>query len=121
MIFGDRPHREAREADKALSEHAADVAVFPLAIPLMAGPGAIATTLLLSNAAAGTPKLIIVIVTILLVCMLCMLCFRLSLLIARTLGRTGNAVLSRLLGILLAAYSVQFVLDGIAAVRTTSS
>ena len=121
MIFGDRPHREAREADKALSEHASDIAVFPLAIPLMAGPGAIATTLLLSNAAGATPRLIIVIVTILLVCLLCMLCFRLSSLIARTLGRTGNAVFSRLLGMLLAAYSVQFVLDGVAAVRTTSS
>jgi multiple antibiotic resistance protein len=120
MIFGDRPHREAREADKAVSDHVADVAVFPLAIPLMAGPGAIATTLLLSSAAAGTPKLIILIATILLVCLLCMLCFKLSALIGRTLGRTGNAVLSRLLGILLAAYSVQFVLDGIAAVKTTS-
>jgi multiple antibiotic resistance protein len=117
MIFGDRPYREAREADKALSEHAADIAVFPLAIPLMAGPGAIATTLLLSSAAGATPRLITVIVTILLVCLLCWLCFRLASLIAKTLGRTGNAVLSRLLGMLLAAYSVQFVLDGIAAVR----
>jgi multiple antibiotic resistance protein len=120
MIFGDRPHREAREADKALSEHASDIAVFPLAIPLMAGPGAIATTLLLSNATGAMPRLIIVIVTILLVCLLCMLCFRLAALIARTLGGTGNAVLSRLLGILLAAYSVQFVLDGIGAVRATN-
>jgi multiple antibiotic resistance protein len=121
MIFGDRPHREAREADKALSEHAADIAVFPLAIPLMAGPGAIATTLLLSSAAGATPRLIIVIVNILLVCLISVLCFRFSSLIARTLGKTGNAVFSRLLGILLAAYSVQFVLDGIAAVRTTSA
>jgi multiple antibiotic resistance protein len=121
MVFGDRPHREAREADKALSEHAADIAVFPLAIPLMAGPGAIATTLLLSSAAAGVPRMIIVIIIILLVCFICMFCFKLSSLIARTLGRTGNAVLSRLLGILLAAYSVQFMLDGIAVVRTTNA
>jgi multiple antibiotic resistance protein len=121
MVFGDRPHREAREADKALSEHAADIAVFPLAIPLIAGPGAIATTLLLSSAAAGVPRMIIVIIIILLVCFICMLCFKLSSLIARTLGRTGNAVLSRLLGILLAAYSVQFMLDGIAVVRTTNA
>ncbi|SDH64220.1 MULTISPECIES: MarC family protein [Bradyrhizobium] len=121
MVFGDRPHREAREADKALSEHAADIAVFPLAIPLMAGPGAIATTLLSSSAAAGVPRMIIVIIIILLVCFICMFCFKLSSLIARTLGRTGNAVLSRLLGILLAAYSVQFMLDGIAVVRTTNA
>jgi multiple antibiotic resistance protein len=117
MIFGDRPHREAREADKALSEHASDIAVFPLAIPLMAGPGAIATTLLLTGNAADGARLAIVIVTILLVCLLCTLSFTFAGLIARSLGRTGNAVLSRLLGILLAAYSVQFVLNGIAAVR----
>jgi MarC family membrane protein len=121
MIFGDRPHREAREADKALSEHASDVAVFPLAIPMMAGPGAIATTLLLSGNAGNAGRLAINIAVILLVCLLCMICFAASTLIARTLGRTGNAVLSRLLGILLAAYSVQFVLNGIAAVRASLS
>jgi multiple antibiotic resistance protein len=121
MIFGDRPHREAREADKALSEHASDIAVFPLAIPMMAGPGAIATTLLLSGDAGNAGRLAINIAIILLVCLLCMICFAASTLIARTLGRTGNAVLSRLLGILLAAYSVQFVLNGIAAVRANLS
>ena len=121
MIFGDRPHREAREADKALSEHASDVAVFPLAIPLMAGPGAIATTLLLAGDAGNTARLATIIAIILMVCLLCMFCFASSSLIARTLGRTGNAVLSRLLGMLLAAYSVQFVLDGIAALRTSLS
>jgi len=116
MIFGDRPYREAREADKATAEHVSDIAVFPLAIPLMAGPGAITTTLLLSGAAGAPLRSVIVIATILLVCLICMACFKLSELIVRTLGRTGNAVSSRLLGILLAAYSVQFVLDGIAAV-----
>lgn len=117
MIFGDRPYREAREADKALSEHASDVAVFPLAIPLTAGPGAIATTLLLAGNAGTAQRLSVIIAIILLVCLLCMLSFTFAGLIARSLGRTGNAVLSRLLGILLAAYSVQFVLNGIAAVR----
>ncbi len=117
MIFGDRPYREAREADKALSEHASDVAVFPLAIPLTAGPGAIATTLLLAGNAGAPQRRATVIVIILLVCLLCTLSFTFAGLIGRSLGRTGNAVLSRLLGILLAAYSVQFVLNGIAAVR----
>jgi multiple antibiotic resistance protein len=118
MIFGDRPHRDAREADKAMSEHASDLAVFPLAIPLMAGPGAIATTLLLTGGAADGARLAVVIAITLLVCLLCMVSFTFAGLIARSLGRTGNAVLSRLLGILLAAYSVQFVLNGIAAFRT---
>lgn len=117
MIFGDRPRREAREADKATSEHASDVAVFPLAIPMMAGPGAIATTLLLSGDAGYGAKLAIIIAVVVSVSLLCMLCFVSAHLIAQTLGRTGNAVLSRVLGMLLAAYSVQFVINGIAAVR----
>lgn len=50
-----------------------------------------------------------------------MLCFVSASLIARTLRRTGNAVLSRVLGMLLAAYSVQFVINGIAAVRASLS
>jgi multiple antibiotic resistance protein len=88
---------------------------------MMAGPGAIATTLLPSGDAGNAARLGINIAIILLVCLLCMICFVASTLIARTLGRTGNAVLSRLLGILLAAYSVQFVLNGIAAVRASLS
>jgi multiple antibiotic resistance protein len=117
MIFGDRPQRELRETGKAMSEQASDVAVFPLAIPLMAGPGAIATILLLSGNAVSIAHLLVLIAVIALVCALCVVCFRGAKLVARTLGRTGNAVLSRLLGILLAAYSVQFVLNGIAMVR----
>lgn len=117
MIFGDRPHREAREADKASSEHASDV--FPLAIPMMAGPGAIATTLLLTGDAGYGPRLAIIIAVVLSVCLLCTLCFIFANMIARSLGRTGNAVLSRVLGMLLAAYSVQFVINGIAAVRAS--
>jgi multiple antibiotic resistance protein len=119
MIFGDRPHREAREADKATAGHASDVAVFPLAIPMMAGPGAIATTLLLTGDAGYGPRLVIVIAVVISVCLLCMFCFVSAHLIARSLGRTGNAVLSRVLGVLLAAYSVQFVINGIAAVRSS--
>jgi multiple antibiotic resistance protein len=49
-----------------------------------------------------------------------MICFALAVPIAKTLGDTGNAVLSRLLGILLAAFSVQFVLDGVASVRASA-
>ncbi|MCK1655487.1 MarC family protein [Bradyrhizobium sp. 149] len=119
MIFGDRPHRDAREADKATSEHASDVAVFPLAIPMMAGPGAIATTLLLSGDVGYGPRLAAIIAVVVCVCLICMLCFLSANMIARTLGRTGNAVLSRVLGMLLAAYSVQFVINGIAAVRAS--
>lgn len=57
-------------------------------------------------------RLAIIIAVVLCVCLLCMRCFLSASLIARSLGRTGNAVLSRVLGMLLAAYSVQFVING---------
>jgi multiple antibiotic resistance protein len=85
MIFGDRPHRDARETDRATAEHVSDIAVFPLAIPLMAGPGAITTTLLLSGAAVAPLRSIMVIATIGFVCLLCVACFKFSALIVRTL------------------------------------
>lgn len=104
--------------NKTTSEHASDVAVFPLAIPMMASPGAIATTLLLTGDAGYGARLAIIILVVVFVCLLC---FVSAGLIARTLGRTGNAVLSRVLGMLLAAYSVHLVINGIAAVRTSLS
>ncbi|MGY8676557.1 MarC family protein [Bradyrhizobium sp. UFLA05-153] len=120
MVFGDRPHREARETDKTMAEHVSDIAIFPLAIPLMAGPVAIITTLLLSSAAGTTSRLVVVILIILLVYLICVICFALAVPIAKSLRNTGNAVLSRLLGILLAAFSVQLVLDGVASVRASA-
>jgi multiple antibiotic resistance protein len=77
-----------------------------------------ATTLLPTGDAGYGARLAIIIAIVLAVCMLC---FVSAHLIARTLGRTGNAVLSRVLGMLLAAYSVQFAINGIAAVRTSLS
>lgn len=75
------------------------------------------TILLLSGTAASIAHPLVLIGVIALVCALCAVCFRGAKPVARTLGLTGNAVLSRLLDILLAAYSVQFVLNGIAMVR----
>ena len=85
---------------------------------MMASPGAIATTLLLTGDAGYGARLAIIILVVVFVCLLC---FVSAGLIARTLGRTGNAVLSRVLGMLLAAYFVQFAINGIAAVRTSLS
>ena len=66
-------------------------------------------------------RLAIIIAIVVAVCPVCMLCFVSAPLIARPLGRTGNEVLSRVLGMLLAAYSVQFVINGIAAVQASFS
>ena len=114
MVFGVRTERQSKQAEDALEEHLRNVAAFPLAIPLMAGPGAITATLLLAGQASGKPiSLAILIIVVVAVCVLCLVVFLLSNRVDRLLGVTGNVVSSRLLGVLLAALAVQYVIDGV--------
>jgi MarC family membrane protein len=117
MVFGVRTERQSKQAEDALEEHLRNVAAFPLAIPLMAGPGAITATLLLAGQASGKPiSLAILIVVVVVVCALCLGVFLLANRVDRLLGITGNVVSSRLLGVLLAALAVQYVIDGVRVV-----
>jgi len=117
MVFGVRIERQSKQAEDALEEHVRNVAAFPLAIPLMAGPGAITATLLLAGQARGDPiALAVLIAVVMLVCALCLGVFLLANRVDRLIGITGNVVLSRLLGVLLAALAVQYVIDGVRAV-----
>ncbi len=118
MVFERRNERKASTAETAISEdHIRNVAAFPLAIPLMAGPGAITATLLLTGRAGGDPvKLGLLFATIAVAVLSCYLVFRAATPIARLLGTTGNIVLTRLLGVILAALAVQFVIDGVTSV-----
>ena len=114
MVFGTEPRQHAREAGQAMREHISNIAAFPLAIPLMAGPGALTATLLLSARADGQPATFAtLIVAIISVTTASVLAFLLAGRIARWLGITGNIVLSRVLGVVLAAFAMQFQIDGI--------
>jgi len=114
MVFGVRTVRQSRQAEEALEEHVRNIAAFPLAIPLMAGPGAITATVLLAGRAGGDPaRLALLLTVIALVLATCFAVFALAARIARYLGTTANIVLSRLLGVLLAALAVQYVIDGV--------
>ncbi len=113
MVFGVRIQREARTAEQALEEHARDIAAFPLAIPLTAGPGAITATVLLAGLARGQILLLgLLVAVIVAVIGVCFAVYLLATKVERFLGRSGNVVLSRLLGVLLASLAVQFVVDG---------
>jgi multiple antibiotic resistance protein len=121
MVFGVRIARATREAAEAAEERVRNVAAFPLAIPLMAGPGAITATVLLAGRAAGDPvRLGVLFGVIVAVCAACLAVFLAANRIGRMLGITGNVVLTRLLGVLLAALAVQFVIDGVRAALTAS-
>jgi multiple antibiotic resistance protein len=117
MVFGIRMRREGQAAEEAVEEHVRNIAAFPLAIPLLAGPGAITATVLLAGRAAGNPLLTgLLLVVVVFVAASSFIAFVLADRISRMLGLTGNIVLSRLLGVLLAALAVQYVVDGIRAV-----
>lgn len=90
-----------------------DIAVFPLAMPLLAGPGAISAVILLTTGARTDLEFWAVLVAIVVILFLAWLTLLVAIPIQRLLGVTGLAVVSRVVGILLAALAVQFVFDGV--------
>ena len=102
---------EEEEQEAILNEN---VAVFPLAIPMMAGPGTIATVLLLVNLAHGDPQRVaVVFVSFGLALFTAWLSMRGAEKISHFAGKTGIHVVTRLLGIILSALAVQFILNGL--------
>jgi multiple antibiotic resistance protein len=92
-----------------------DISVFPLAMPLLAGPGAISTMVLLTTSAPTTLDYWLVFGALLVIMLAAWLTLLLAIPIQRLLGITGLAVVSRMIGILLAALAVQFLFDGVKA------
>ena len=116
MVFGVRIERQSQQAEQAIEEHVRNIAAFPLAVPLMAGPGAITAAILLAGRTGGdVMQLTVLLAVIITVLALCYVVFRLAPRISKLLGVTANVVMSRLLGVLLAALAVQFVIDGVRA------
>jgi multiple antibiotic resistance protein len=116
MVLGLRLERSSKDAEQAVEEHWHHMAAFPLAIPLMAGPGAITATILLAGQAAYRPQWLAVLLFVIIVVMAaCMASFAAAGRIGKLLGVTGNVVLTRLLGVILAALAVQYVVDGVRA------
>ncbi len=116
MVFEKRQDRKEKISDVAITrDHIHDIAAFPLAIPLIAGPGAISATVLLSGSYQGIAARTTLVGIIFLCLAITYLVFVLSEHIDRFLGQTGRSILTRLLGVILAALAVQFVADGIKA------
>jgi multiple antibiotic resistance protein len=100
--------------ERAAAEHEQDVSVFPLAIPFIAGPGAMTTMVLLHSQAGGRPAALALIQLALAVAIaVTLVALLLARHVTRLLGRTGASVVGRVLGVLLAALAAQLVLDGV--------
>jgi multiple antibiotic resistance protein len=114
MIFERRQDRKEKISDVAITKDMIhNIAAFPLAIPLIAGPGAISATVLLSGSFQGFAAQAALVGIIAICLLLTYLVFILAERIDRFLGQTGRSILTRLLGVILAALAVQFVADGI--------
>ena len=114
MLFGRRTQRRQSQAETVEEDPSDDPSVFPLAIPLLAGPGSITSLILLTDqGGGGWPALGGLFGVIVVIYAICLLLFFAAGAIERGLGETGILVVTRLLGMLLAALSVQFVLDGL--------
>jgi multiple antibiotic resistance protein len=112
MLFERRSKRREVTADDE-DEDFDDPSVFPLAIPLIAGPGSIATVILLAGTTPGYAGLGLSLAVMLLVLVVTFIFFQAASPLERMLGKTGINVVSRLLGMLLAALAVQFMLNGL--------
>ncbi len=114
MVFARQSGlRSTTDREQEEAEHKLDVSVFPLAFPLIAGPGAITTVLLMASSPVE-PIISIGMLVVLLASLLVVLVALISATrIMHLLGETGANVITRLLGMLLAALAVQYILDGI--------
>jgi multiple antibiotic resistance protein len=119
MVLAASHERETEEEEEEARSRP-DVSVFPLAIPLIAGPGALASMMILVGQAGNDPVRIgVVFVMAALVLVLTWLALHMATALGRVLRRTGVNVVTRVLGVLLAALAVQYVADGVLGLLRT--
>ena len=115
MVFEKRTQRREQRANEInATPEQEDVSVFPMAIPMIAGPGSIASIMLLMARSDGIQGSLVVLAAMLAVLLLTMLALLAAGPIMRFLGNKVEAMITRILGVILAALAAQFVIDGIA-------
>lgn len=117
MVFARQSGgRSATGREQEEARYKEDISVFPLAFPLIAGPGALTTVLLMVGETRGHPLFFAALIGVLLaVLLLVLICLLLAGRLMLLLGETGANVMDRLFGVILAALAVQFVMDGLKA------
>ena len=114
MVFEKRTQRREDRAQKIIeTPEAEDVSIFPMAMPMIAGPGSIASVMLLMGRNDGIERSAVVLAALGTILALTLIALLAAGPIMRVLGAKIEAVITRLLGVLLAALAVQFVIDGV--------
>ncbi len=115
MVFEKRTARRESRAESVKATEHEDISVFPMGIPMIAGPGSIASTMLLMARARGLEQHFVVIGALASVMVLTLIALLIAGPLMKLVGEKVEAVITRILGVILAALAVQFVLDGIKA------
>lgn len=115
MVFEKRTERREQRAEKVAASDVEDVSVFPMAMPMLAGPGSIASVMLLVAQNNGLDRAFVIFGALLLVLLITLAALLAAGPLMRVIGNKGEAVITRLLGVLLAALAAQFVIDGLKA------
>ena len=115
MVFEKRTERREDRAEQIMAEGPADIAIFPMAMPMIAGPGSIASAMLLMSQNNGVERTLVVLLAMAVILLLTLVALLAAGPLMRLVGARIEAVVSRLLGVLLAALAAQFVIDGIRA------
>jgi multiple antibiotic resistance protein len=114
MVFEKRTQRREERAEKVkATPEIEDVSVFPMAMPMIAGPGSIATIMLLMGRAEGTAETMVILAALGSVMVMTLLALLAAPMLMRLLGASVEAVITRLLGVLLASLAAQYVVDGL--------
>jgi len=115
MVFEKRTQRREERAKEVMEAPVEDVSIFPMAIPMIAGPGSIASTMLMMARSQGLESSLVVLGALGLILALTLVALLLAGPMMRLLGHRVETVVTRLLGVILAALAAQFVIDGIRA------
>ncbi|MEY2884666.1 MAG: hypothetical protein RL490_2390 [Pseudomonadota bacterium] len=121
MVFEKRTERRENRAEEVLSAAAAkaksieeeDISVFPMAIPMLAGPGSLAAIMLLSARSHSTEEVLVVLAALIAVMLITLLSLLAAGPLMKLMGEKFEGALTRLLGVVLAALAAQFVVDGV--------
>jgi multiple antibiotic resistance protein len=113
MMRGKQSDTRGTQEEKVEAEAKQDIAIIPMGLPLLSGPGAIATVMVLVGKARSWPERFGVYAAIIAVSAVTFVVLRSAAIVARVLGRTGINLIGRIMGLILAATAIQFVLDGV--------
>jgi multiple antibiotic resistance protein len=116
MVFEKRTERREQRAQKVIeTPEIEDVSIFPMAMPMIAGPGSIASVMLLVSQKTGLDRALTILAALVAVLLLTLVALLTAGPLMKLLGAKAEAVITRLLGVLLAALAAQFVIDGLRA------